>query len=236
MLTWDALPGLFPTLDNPARWLSLLQAHARVLQEHAGPVRTTAVDDDEAVFRHYAESLELLRVVDARRPPGAIVDVGPGGGFPGLVFAALLPDTPVTLVEPLKKRARLLEVAAERMALTNVVAVALRAEEAGRTDLREAAALVTARAVAPLAELIEYCAPLAAPGALIALPKGTGLQAEIHAASRALEVLTCVVEAVLPMRAEVSATPHVLLIRKGGVVPRQYPRRPGAPRKRPIGT
>jgi 16S rRNA (guanine527-N7)-methyltransferase len=234
MFDWDALPALFPTLRGQARWLQLLQVHAGVLEQHADSVRTTAVSGGDAIFRHYAESLELLRLVEQRRPTGPIVDVGPGGGFPGLVFAAVLEDAPVTLVEPLKKRARLLELAVEAMALTNVAIVALRAEEAGRTELRESAALVTARAVAPLPELVEYCAPLAATGGLIALPKGSGLQAETAAASAALDALRCEVEDVVPMRPEVSATPHVLLLRKTGSVPDEFPRRPGIPRKRPI--
>jgi 16S rRNA (guanine527-N7)-methyltransferase len=236
MLTWDDLPPHFPEFPAPERWLPLLQAHARILGENVASVRTTTVEAAEAVFRHYAESLELLRLVEGRHPPGPRVDIGPGGGFPGLVFAALQPDVPITLIEPLKKRARLLELAIEAMALPRASVVALRAEEAGRTALREQASLVVARAVAPLPELLEYCAPLACPGALIALPKGRGLDQEVAAATTALTTLTCVVEDVVPMRPAVSATPHVLFIRKQGRVPAAYPRRPGVPRKRPLGS
>jgi 16S rRNA (guanine527-N7)-methyltransferase len=236
MLTWDELPDSFPELPGPGRWLPLLQEHARLLEAHRLQVRTTSVEGDDMVFRHYAECLELLRLVQPKLGEGPVVDVGPGGGFPGLVFAAVMPGIPITLVEPSHKRAALLDLAAAAMALHNVTVLPLRAEEAGRGAFRETATLVTARAVAPLAELLEYCAPLARPGGWIALPKGSGLAEEIERAGVALRELACAVPSVEPMRPEVSASPFVLLVEKTGRVAERYPRRPGMPRKRPLGS
>lgn len=236
MLGWDDLPPLFPELEDPGRWLPLLQQHASILEQHAPAIRTTSVGHEEMVGRHYAECLELLRIVRGRLEPGPAADVGSGGGFPGLVFAAVEPEWPIALVEPLKKRARLLESAVEALGLRHVQVVALRAEEAGRTSLREQATLVTARAVAPMAELLEYCAPLARTGGLIALPKGTAVREDLAGARAAYDILHCELEEVVDVRPEVSATPYVVLLRKTGPVPEQYPRRPGAPRKRPIGS
>jgi 16S rRNA (guanine527-N7)-methyltransferase len=90
------------------------------------------------------------------------------------VIAAVEPDTPVTLVEPLKKRARLLDAMAQALGLANVKVEALRAEEAGRGPLRESGHLVTARAVAPLAELLEYTVPLARVEAHLVFARGAG--------------------------------------------------------------
>jgi 16S rRNA (guanine527-N7)-methyltransferase len=235
MLTWDELPGCFPELPRADRWLPLLQEHARILEAHRGEVRTTSVAGPDMVFRHYAECLELLRIVSPHLGSGPVIDVGPGGGFPGLVFAAILPALPITLVEPSHKRAALLEAAVEAMALPRVTVVAARAEEAGRGALRETATLVTARAVAPLVELLEYCAPLARPDGRVALPKGSGAAGEIERAAVALRELACVVAAVEPMRPQVSASPFVVMVEKTGRVPERYPRRPGMPRKRPLG-
>jgi 16S rRNA (guanine527-N7)-methyltransferase len=100
--------------------------------------------------------------------------------------------------------------------------------------LRETAATVTARAVAPLRELLEYATPLAMPGGLLALPKGSGVLDELAEAPHALTALRCEVEAVVRTRPEASETPYVVLVRKAGPTPRLYPRRPGIPHQRPL--
>jgi len=232
---WGQLPALFPGIPGHERWLPLLKRHAEVVEEAAPRVRVTAVAADEVVRRHYAESLELWRIVLERHgEPRVLVDVGSGGGFPGLVIAAVAPQVETHLVEPLQKRARLLEEMVRELELSNVTVHPIRAEEAGRGPLRDAAEVVTARAVAELRELLEYTAPLAAPGALLAFPKGSGLDAEIEAAQHAMEVLGAEMAGIEPMRPEVSETLRVVTFRKTGPTPAAYPRRPGIPGKRPL--
>jgi 16S rRNA (guanine527-N7)-methyltransferase len=234
-LEWDSLPGLFPGFTDPGRWLPLLRRHQDLLDAAASHTRVTSVPPFEAVRRHYAESLELLRVVfEAIGPPQSVVDVGSGGGYPGLVIAAVLAPTPVTLVEPLKKRARLLEAIAADLGLANVQVEPLRAEDAGRGPLRDSAGLVTARAVAPLPELLEYTAPLASVGGLIVLPKGSGVADELDAAQGAIAELRCELSGVVPARPEVAESLAFVLLRKGEATPAAYPRRAGIPGKRPL--
>lgn len=234
-LAWESLPALFPEFPGAGRWLPLLREHARLVEENAASVRVTAVSGETAVRRQYAESLELLRIIESQGgPASALADVGSGGGFPGLVIAAVRPETAVHLIEPLKKRANLLVAAAASLGLGNVTVHAVRAEEAGRGPLRDSLPNVTARAVAELRELLEYTAPLARPGGLLALPKGTGFAAELVAASGAMAELRCEFLQLAPMRAEVSDTPGVALFRKTGATPDRYPRRPGVPGKRPL--
>ena len=230
-LTWDSLPELFPDLKEPERWLPLLREHAELLA--ATPVQTTTVKGEEVVARHYAESLEAYRLAGA---PGAglVVDVGSGGGFPGLVIATAAPGTQVHLVEARKKRAELLAELAERLGLSNVTVSGERAEEAGRGPLRDGADLAIARAVAPLPVLLEYLAPLTAPGGTIAAVKGSRGESELTEAEAAIEALNCEHTATEAMRAEVGGRMRVLLFRKTGPTPPRYPRRPGIPRKRPI--
>jgi 16S rRNA (guanine527-N7)-methyltransferase len=166
--------------------------------------------------------------------PPQVVDVGSGGGYPGLVIAAVLPGTCVQLIEPLQKRARLLIALAADLGLANVAVHAARAEEAGRSGLRDTAALVTARAVAPLAELVEYTAPFAAPGGTIALPKGSGLRRELADAGRAIATLNCELVGQAPMRESLAPAITVLFLRKAGPTPDAYPRRAGVPRRQPL--
>ncbi len=186
------------------------------------------------VKRHYAESLEIFRIASEAGWEGEACDVGSGGGFPGLVFAAVEPGLRVHLVEPLQKRAKLLEWVVSELGMSNVEVHAVRAEDAGRSSLRDGCGIVTARAVAALGELLEYTAPLAAPGALVAIPKGSAIDDEIKAAERAIDTLNVTVGQRVAMRAEVSEHIEVLLLRKRGPTTPAYPRRAGVPGKRPL--
>jgi 16S rRNA (guanine527-N7)-methyltransferase len=234
-LTWDALPELFPGIGEPGEWLPLLQRHAALLEAAAPRVKVTTVSPEEAVRRHFAESLEILRIIRERETAGPLCDVGSGGGFPGLVIAAAEPHLEVHLVEPLQKRARLLAEMAETLGLTKVTVHAIRAEDAGRGPLRERFAIVTARAVATLPELLEYVAPLAQPGGLLALAKGSGIAEELPAAETAIAELALGEAETERMRPDVSELVTVLLFRKLGTTPARYPRRAGMPGRKPIG-
>ncbi|MCC6382061.1 MAG: class I SAM-dependent methyltransferase [Dehalococcoidia bacterium] len=233
-LPWDALPGFFPDLPDAGHWLPLLRRHASLLEQAQPRVRVTAVSPAEAVRRHYAESLELFTLLRANGEPDLLVDVGSGGGVPGLVIAAVAPGVRLHLIEPLRKRAALLHAIAVELGLDNVTVHALRAEEAGRGALRDAAAVVTARAVAPLRELLEFTAPFARAGGLLALPKGSGLDMELVAAEAACRELDLTFDRVAAMRPEVSAVVRVAFFRKTDATPARYPRRPGMPGRRPL--
>ena len=231
MLEWEMLPSLFPDFAEPGRWLPLLRRHAELLAE--SPVQTTTVTGEDVVARHYAESLEAYRLAGAPSG-GVVVDVGSGGGFPGLVIAAVAPGAEVHLVEARKKRAALLEELAATLGLDNVTAHGERAEEAGRGGLRDSANLVVARAVAPLPVLLEYTAPLAATGGTIAAVKGSRGEAELAESEAAMTALACEHTGTEGMREEVAGRMSVQLFRKTGPTPPRYPRRPGMPAKRPI--
>jgi 16S rRNA (guanine527-N7)-methyltransferase len=120
------------------------------------------------------------------------------------------------------------------MGLENVTIHAVRAEEAGRSRLRDSADIVTARAVAGLRELLEYTAPLCRTGGVLALPKGSGLSPEAAAAGHALAELGVSSDGAVPMRGEVSQQLSVALFRKERPTPDRYPRRAGVPAKRPL--
>ncbi|MGE3073309.1 MAG: 16S rRNA (guanine(527)-N(7))-methyltransferase RsmG [Dehalococcoidia bacterium] len=235
-MEWDELPGLFPMLPEPARWLPLLRRHLELIVAAEEHTRVTSVAPADAIQRHYAESLETWRIaVEASGSmPATAVDVGSGGGFPGLVMACITPGTTFHLVEPLQKRARLLEAMASDLGLSNVRVHPQRAEDAGKGPLRDAAPLVTARAVAKLAELLEYTAPFAAVGGLVALPKGSGLAGELEHAARAMEKLSCRHLGTWQMRPEVSDSARVAVFEKTAMTGSVYPRRAGVPGKQPL--
>jgi 16S rRNA (guanine527-N7)-methyltransferase len=233
-LAWNDLPRLFPEFESPARWLPLLQRHADLLANASERVRVSSVAPEETVRRHYAESLELLRIMELNGPVSKLADVGSGGGYPGLVIAAVHPDAEVHLIEPLQKRARLLTELTGELGLSHVHVHPVRAEEAGRGALRDACPAVTARAVASLAELLEYTAPLTAPAGRIYLPKGSAFEDEMNASSAALEALDVSLEGRAPMRGEISERLLVSVFEKTAPTSERYPRRPGMPAKRPL--
>ena len=234
-LTWLDLPALFPACPGADRWLPLLERHAALLAEASQRVRVTSVASADTVGRHYAESLELLRIIERTSPKTpALADVGSGGGFPGLVIAIVRPAMQVHLIEPLRKRANVLSELVAALGLANVMVHAQRGEEAGRGPLRDSLPVVTARAVAELRELLEYTAPLAAVGGLIAYPKGSAFESELSSATASLAALGCQHESTTPMRPEISGTLSVALFRRMAPTAQAYPRRPGMAAKRPL--
>ncbi|MDX1659005.1 MAG: 16S rRNA (guanine(527)-N(7))-methyltransferase RsmG [Nitriliruptorales bacterium] len=132
---------------------------------------------EELRSRHLPECVALAGMLP--RGPGAVVDIGSGGGLPGLVIAIVRPDLEVTLVEATKKKAAFLRETGADLGL-EVEVVAERAEDlhdrlGGRFDL------ATARAVAPFERLIPWVMPLLAPGGLLYAVKGERWQEELGA-------------------------------------------------------
>ena len=123
-------------------------------------------------------------------PPGSdVVDVGSGGGLPGLVLAIARPDLSMILLEPLLRRTVFLSECVEKLGLHNVEVRRGRAEEwAGRL----AAEVVTARAVAPLEKLVGWCLPLLAPGGRMLALKGEAAAAELDVVAPTLPPLGAV--------------------------------------------
>lgn len=138
---------------------------------------TRIVDRDEARVQHVGDALTLLPYL----PPGAhrLADVGSGGGVPGIPLAIIRPDVSVTLIESIGKKAAFLEEAVRELGLSNVTVWRGRAEAwAGeRFDV------VTCRAVAAMAKLLEWCRPLVAPGGKLLAMKGPKLPEELTEAA-----------------------------------------------------
>ncbi|MEE0928990.1 MAG: 16S rRNA (guanine(527)-N(7))-methyltransferase RsmG, partial [Acutalibacteraceae bacterium] len=156
---------MLPTLEEKGIALNReaaerLDKYAALLVEWNEKMNLTAITDPEGiVIKHFLDSALLLSQVNI--PQGAkVVDVGTGAGFPGMVLKILRPDLDITLMDGLNKRLTFLNEVARELAL-DVKTVHLRAEEAGKNpNYREKFDIVTARAVAELRTLYEYCLPL----------------------------------------------------------------------------
>ena len=212
-----------------------IEGHARLLLAWTASINLTAIRDPEAVAT--AHVVDSLTAVDALRARGIdrFLDLGSGGGYPGLPLAAALPAERTLLVDPIAKKVRFLDTVIAATGLSDRVEAAAVRAEALAADPRHRGRwpAVTARAVAPLAELVELSFPLLAPGGVLVAWKRGDLADEVAAAQRAMTALgggTIEGEPVLVPGLE----GHVLVVvTRRGRVPDAYPRDPGARRRRP---
>ena len=170
--------GLAPTQEA----LDRLDRYGDLLLEKNQVMNLTAITDPVEVARlHFLDSAALLptRALAGRR----VVDVGTGGGFPGLVLRILDPTIRLTLVDTLGKRVDWLREVCADLGLDDVACVKGRAEELSRTkEHRERYDVAVSRAVAALPLLTELCVPFVAPGGLFLAMKSNKTDDEVDAA------------------------------------------------------
>ncbi len=135
-----------------------------------------------AIVRHLVEPLAAWRAVQDQVPAGALVDIGAGGGAPGLPIAIASPDRPVTLVESRQRKAEYLAATAQALHLSNLTVRHERAEQFAQGPDREQFQGATARALAPLPATLEILLPLVAPGGLAFVFAGPTATAKLVAA------------------------------------------------------
>ena len=129
--------------------------------------------------RHLLNCAVVAELIDDRC--GTLLDLGSGAGLPGLVLAMVLPDTAVTLLEPMERRCRFLAECVTELDLANVSVLRGRAE-----DVTVRADVVTARAVAPLPRLAGLAMGVVRPGGMVLAVKGRTAAEELAAAKPVL--------------------------------------------------
>lgn len=194
----------------------------------------TAITDPETAWqRHILESIALIPHLQSAQH---LLDLGSGGGIPGIPLAILLPRLDITLLEATGKKARFLRETCEALGLSRVTVCAERAEHEGRNPAsREQFDAVTCRAVGSLAEILELAAPLLRVGGHLLAVKGRRADEELHAAEKALELLHCVPTARIPLLPGDPDNESILLIlEKKAPTPDRFPRPAGTPKKTPL--
>lgn len=251
------LPPLLPPPDFTARCAAInvelepgdpetLGRYLAMLLDTNARVNLTAITDPaEAWTRHILDSLALLQVITDLPTGARVMDVGSGGGLPGMVLAITCPESRFTLLEATGKKAEFLRAVVAALSLKNVTVLAERAETAGHDRgqkissggltkrvgaHRESYDLVVARAVGRLAMLAELTTPFARTGGRIALVKGQQADEELAEAGPALHLLKAVHVATID-----TPTGRLVILEKGAATPRDYPRRDGEPKRAPLG-
>src|SRR3954454_24022869 len=166
--------------------LDQFDIYAAELRRWNERVNLTAIADESGIItRHFLDSLRCAN--SWGDPPGSLVDIGAGAGFPGLPLKILRPELQLTLVESIAKKAAFLRHIVDTLGLTDVEIVIARAEAAGRDPAqRERYDVAVARAVAELRVLAEYCLPLCRIGGRFLAPKGARIEQEVQAALAAI--------------------------------------------------
>jgi len=233
----DAVAGGLAALGIalPARARDAIDGHVRLLLAWTHAINLTAIRDPEAVATaHVVDSLSALTWLQGRAAD-RLLDLGSGGGFPGLPLAAALPGVAVTLTEPIGKKARFLSTVVEATGLAERVTVATARAEALAADrtMRAGWSVVTARAVASMADLVELAFPLLIRGGALVAWKRGDIAGELAAAERAMARLgggtLDVLEIAVP-----GLTGHRLVVAERlGDLPDGFPRDPAARKRNP---
>lgn len=194
---------------------------------------TTITEREQVETRHFLNSLAVHTALPAGTLSGGarVIDIGSGGGFPGLPLRIAFPQIRLTLAESAGKRAAFLRHVIEAIGLSSVEVRSGRAEDLGREpQLREGFDVVLARAVAKLPVLAELMLPFCRVGGLVVAHKGSDVANEVQDAQHAIHETGGTLGEVRP----VGLTTSLVVIEKVSGTPDRFPRRPGIPAKRPL--
>ena len=196
---------------------------ARLISEWHGLTSRPAaelIDDSLVLLEHLGEGQK-------------VVDVGSGGGLPGLPLKIARPDLSLTLVEADQDKAAFLVRTCAALGLRDVQVLARRAEEVGHEPLyREAFDIAVARALAPMRVLAELCLPLVKVGGRLLAQKTEA--EELSAAGHAIEAMGGALRSVVAAPSAARGRGTVVIVDKVRSTPPAYPRRPGVPKRKPL--
>lgn len=196
---------------------------------------TAITDRDKFIEGHYVDSLAcaFLQEFDKAR---RVVDIGTGGGFPGVPLAIAYPDKEFVLVDSLNKRIKIINSLCEKYEITNVKAIHGRAEELARkSDLRDSFDMCVSRAVANMSTLVELCLPFVKTGGFFVAYKGPESDEEINNSAKAIKTLGGTMDRIAAAEIGPRGTQHrLVIVSKERETSKKYPRKPGTPGKTPI--
>lgn len=178
---YPMLEQLLQQYCTPAQWQQVVQFSNLVKTANQTINLVSRRDIDNLVEHHVAPSF-AYRILNRLAPRTTVLDIGSGGGFPGIINAILFPDTYFILVDSTKKKVTFLQQSITTLKLSNVEAIWSRVEDLAKLpQYRHYFDYTTSRAVAPLNTLVEWSAPLLKPGGAVEAMKGGDIQSELDA-------------------------------------------------------
>lgn len=205
-----------------------------IILEWNEKINVTAIRDPEDFMKKNVEDSLLLAGTPEYEKAETVLDMGTGGGFPGLPLAINSPDKQFVLTDAIGKKLKVVQAAADELGLINVTVIHSRAEDlAKKKEHREQYDAVVSRAVANMSTLSEYCLPFVKQGGHFIAYKTWDSMEEIEAASNAIKVLGG--EIVRMDKCGEEGNGHMfVIVKKIKTTPSKYPRKAGLPSKEPI--
>ena len=212
-------------VEKLGRFLALL-LHANTAMN-----LTAIKEPGEAWRRHILDALTLMAPLSEMPDGATVIDIGTGGGVPGVPLAIVRPDLRFTLLDATAKKTAFVRTAMDMLGVEHALVVTARAEQAARDPQhRDAYDAAIARAVGPLATIAELATPFVKPGGVSLLVKGERAGEELDQAKAALHLL-------LSAHAGTLETPtgRIVILEKMRPTPKAYPRGNGEPKRKPLG-
>lgn len=216
--------------------LNNFNIYREILVDWNQKMNLTGIEDEKEVYiKHFLDSVSSVK--DNYIKDGvSIIDVGTGAGFPGLPLRICLENIKLTLLDSLNKRINFLQEVSNSLELDNIEFIHGRAEDFGKLEeYREQYDIATARAVAGLPILMEFCVPFIKVGGHFVCLKGPNANLELEESKAAMEALG--IEFIDKIDVELPETDlnhNILVFKKVKSTPDKYPRKAGKPSKTPI--
>jgi len=223
-------------IDLTEEQIRLFQLFYELLRETNNKFNLTSIlDEKEVAIKHFVDSVLCVKAIPFFDGM-SLIDAGTGAGFPGIPLKICLPGLKVTLVDSQGKKVKFLTRVINETGLKNIEAIHARIEDLGRKQkFRENYDVATARALARLRVLAEYCLPLVKVGGIFLAMKGPEINEEVAEAGRAVNALGGEVIKIEVLKLPITGNVrNIILIKKEKPTPEKYPRRTGIPNKRPI--
>ena len=231
-LLYNTIKPFEITVDEDA--FSRLDTFAEMLIETNKSFNLTAIKEpDDVTVKHFADCLSIFKYVDI--PENAKnIDVGTGAGFPGLVLKLYRPDIQMTFLDSTKKRLGFIENVLNECGIKGDI-LHMRAEEAAQlSKYREKYDFATARAVAALPVLSEYCLPFVKVGGSFVSMKSAESNEEISEAKKAINILGGKIEEDILFDLVENMPRRIIRIKKNSQTPTKYPRPSAQISKKPL--
>ncbi|EYE88647.1 16S rRNA methyltransferase [Fervidicella metallireducens AeB] len=196
---------------------------------------TGITEEIEVAKKHFIDSVSIIKSGKLKENI-RLIDVGTGAGFPGMVVKIIRPDIQVVLLDSLNKRINFLNTVINELGLKNIETVHGRAEDFGRKEgFRENFDIATARAVANLTVLSEYCMPYVKQGGYFIALKGPSANEEVIDAKNAIGTLGGKLIGVMDTEIPEEDMQHkIVVVEKINKISEKYPRKAGQIEKKPI--
>lgn len=210
--------------------------YKELIKEWNEKVNLTAIkEDEEIVKKHFIDSMKVFKF-DKLKDAKSVIDIGTGGGFPGIPMKIMKPEINIVLLDSLNKRIKFLNEVIKELNLEGIKAIHGRAEDfAQEVQYRGKFDVAVSRAVANLTVLSEFCIPYVKVGGYFVAMKGPAVEEEIKQSKNAIRMLGGRVEHIEKVQIEDSDLNHnLVIISKISETNKKYPRKAGMVTKSPL--